>query len=126
MLTSATTRALRRAAALRVSAGPSTTTPASNATLGRRFASHGEHYNEPSGYLFGEKPTPPGQKRVKEDWENVWYYGFIGSMLFAGVMIYYKPDTSVQSWALKEAKERMEARGEKYRYEPESTPATSS
>ncbi|TEB34952.1 hypothetical protein FA13DRAFT_1728745 [Coprinellus micaceus] len=58
----------------------------------------------------------------------MWYYGFLGSMLFAGVMLYYKPDTSVQSWALKEAKARMEARGEKYQYEPSSssTPAESS
>ncbi|RXW19866.1 hypothetical protein EST38_g5965 [Candolleomyces aberdarensis] len=91
---------------------------------GRRFASHGEHYNEPSGWMFGEKPLPPGQKRVKEDWENVWYIGMIGGMGFAGLMLYYKPDTSVQSWALKEAKERMEARGEKYQYEPSSSSTT--
>jgi len=30
---------------------------------------------------------------VKEDWENVWYYGMLGGMGFAGVMLYYKPDT---------------------------------
>lgn len=77
-----------------------------------RFASHeAPHFNEPSGYLFGEKvltsihssyeaypylylqPVPPGQKRVKEDWENIWYIGMYGSMLFAAVMLYYKPDT---------------------------------
>ncbi|PPQ64432.1 hypothetical protein CVT26_002139 [Gymnopilus dilepis] len=87
----------------------------------KRFASHeAPHYNEPTGYLFGEKPPPPGQKRVKEDWENVWYIGMFGTMAFASVMLYYKPDTSVQSWALREAKERMEARGEKYQYESES------
>ncbi|KAF8843981.1 hypothetical protein PAXINDRAFT_105052 [Paxillus involutus ATCC 200175] len=89
--------------------------------LGRRFASHGApHYNEPSGWLFGEKPLPPGQKRVKEDWENIWYIGMFGSMATAAVLLYYKPDTSIQTWALKEAKERMEARGEKYKYEPSS------
>jgi hypothetical protein len=62
-------------------------------------------------------------------------------MLFAAVGLYYKPDTrcvrevtrmdahdahalplSIQTWALKEAKARMEARGEKYKYEP-STPS---
>ncbi|KAF9229354.1 hypothetical protein BS17DRAFT_723032, partial [Gyrodon lividus] len=106
--------------------------------LGCRFASHGApHYNEPSGWLFGEKPLPPGQKRVKEDWENIWYIGMFGSMAAAAVLLYYKPDTrrvvlfppvpstsnylslsSIQTWALKEAKERMEARGEKYKYEP--------
>ncbi|KAG1833878.1 ESSS subunit of NADH:ubiquinone oxidoreductase-domain-containing protein [Suillus variegatus] len=76
---------------------------------GRRFASHGPpQFNEPSGLLFGEKPPAPGQKRVKEEWENIWY------------LLYYKPDTSIQTWALREAKERMEARGEKYKYEPSS------
>jgi len=90
------------------------------------MASHeAPHFNEPTGHLFGEKPPPPGQKRVKEDWENVWYWGMYGTMAFAGVMLYYKPDTSIQTWALKEAKERMESRGEQYLYKP-STPATSS
>ncbi|CDO76643.1 hypothetical protein BN946_scf184868.g57 [Trametes cinnabarina] len=81
----------------------------------RRYASHGSgpHYNEPTGYLFGEKPLPPGQKRKKEAWENVWYVGMYGSMLLAAVLLYYKPDTSINSWALQEAKARMEARGEK-------------
>ncbi|KAK0198387.1 uncharacterized protein ARMOST_09026 [Armillaria ostoyae] len=86
---------------------------------GRRYASHGTpQYNEPSGFLFGEKPPAPGQKRVKEDWENIWYIGMFGTMAFASVMLYYKPDTSIQTWALEEAKQRMEARGEKYKYEP--------
>ncbi|KAJ8084087.1 hypothetical protein PM082_002854 [Marasmius tenuissimus] len=86
---------------------------------GVRLASGGApHYNEPSGWLFGEKPPPPGQKRVKESWENIWYIGMFGSMAFATVMLYYKPDTSVNTWALQEAKNRMEARGEKYKYEP--------
>ncbi|KAG0708934.1 ESSS subunit of NADH:ubiquinone oxidoreductase-domain-containing protein [Suillus ampliporus] len=88
---------------------------------GRRFASHGPpQFNEPSGLLFGEKPPPLGQKRVKEEWENIWYVGMFGSMAMAAVLLYYKPDTSIQTWALREAKERMEARGEKYKYEPSS------
>ncbi|KAI0051781.1 hypothetical protein FA95DRAFT_1484783 [Auriscalpium vulgare] len=86
--------------------------------LGRRHASHGAHYNEPTGYLFGEKPLPPGQKRVKEDWENIWYIGMFGGMGLATVLLYYKPDTSIQTWALQEAKQRMEARGEKVDYKP--------
>ncbi|GLB36216.1 putative ESSS subunit of NADH:ubiquinone oxidoreductase (complex I) [Lyophyllum shimeji] len=90
---------------------------------GRRFASHeAPQYNEPSGYLFGEKPPPPGQKRVKQDWENIWYIGMYGTMVFAGIMLYYKPDTSIQTWALNEAKRRMEERGEKYKYEPSGSP----
>ncbi|KAF8237787.1 hypothetical protein L208DRAFT_1355780 [Tricholoma matsutake] len=89
---------------------------------GKRFASHeAPQYNEPSGWLFGEKPPPAGQKRVKEDWENIWYIGMFGTMAFAAIMLYYKPDTSIQTWALKEAKERMEARGEKYQYTPSSS-----
>ncbi|KAG6878380.1 hypothetical protein C0993_007562 [Termitomyces sp. T159_Od127] len=69
-----------------------------------------------------EDPPPPGQKRVKEDWENIWYIGMYGSMAFAAVMLYYKPDTSIQTWALEEAKRRMEERGEKYKYEPSTPP----
>ncbi|THH30072.1 hypothetical protein EUX98_g4108 [Antrodiella citrinella] len=85
---------------------------------GRRHASHGHgpQYNEPSGYLFSEKPLPAGQKRVKEPWERIWYWGVYGSLGIGAVLLYYKPDTSIQTWALKEAKARMEARGEKTDY----------
>ncbi|KAJ6610068.1 ESSS subunit of NADH:ubiquinone oxidoreductase-domain-containing protein, partial [Mycena sp. CBHHK59/15] len=84
-----------------------------------RFASHGApQYNEPTGLLFGEKPPPPGHRRIKQPWENVWFYGMYGSMAVGAVLLYFKPDTSIQTWALKEAKQRMEARGEKYKYEP--------
>ncbi|KAL6310011.1 ESSS subunit of NADH:ubiquinone oxidoreductase-domain-containing protein [Sparassis latifolia] len=84
----------------------------------RRYASHshGPHFNQPSGYIFGEKPLPPGQKRKREDWELLWYIGMFGSMAFAAVFLYYKPDTSLQTWAYNEAKVRMEARGEKTDY----------
>ncbi|KAJ7487676.1 ESSS subunit of NADH:ubiquinone oxidoreductase-domain-containing protein [Mycena galericulata] len=89
-----------------------------------RFASHdAPQYNEPTGLLFGEKPPPPGHRRIKQPWENLWYYGMYGSMLVGGVLLYFKPDTSIQTWALKEAKQRMEARGEKYKYEPSSIPS---
>ncbi|GMF79492.1 unnamed protein product [Aspergillus oryzae] len=56
-----------------------------------RAADHGDHYDPPTGWLFGVKP---GQKYVKEGWENIWYYGFIGSLLVAGVAYVFKPDTS--------------------------------
>ncbi|KAH9937116.1 ESSS subunit of NADH:ubiquinone oxidoreductase [Fomitopsis serialis] len=83
----------------------------------KRYASHGSgpKYNEPSGYLFSEKPPPPGEKRKKEAWETL-VCGDVGSMLVAGVLLYYKPDTSLQTWAYNEAKNRMEARGEKTDY----------
>ncbi|KAL4896686.1 ESSS subunit of NADH:ubiquinone oxidoreductase [Aspergillus ambiguus] len=73
-----------------------------------RAADHGDHYDPPTGYLFGVKP---GQKYVKEGWENMWYYGFIGSLLVAGVAYVFKPDTSIQTWALEEARRRLEAEG---------------
>jgi hypothetical protein len=56
-----------------------------------RSADHGNHYDPPSGWLFGVKP---GQKYEKEGWENIWYYGFIGSLVAAGVAYVFKPDTS--------------------------------
>merc|ERR1711879_911334 len=65
----------------------------------RRSASGGPHYNEPSGYLFGEQPGKP-----KEDWENIFMYGMFGGMALATVLIIYKPDTTVQTWALAEAR----------------------
>ena len=56
-----------------------------------RSAGHGDQYDPPAGYLFGVKP---GQKYVKEGWENIWYYGFFGSLVLAGVAYVFKPDTS--------------------------------
>lgn len=85
-----------------------------------------------------------GQKRVKEDWENIYYYGFGGGMLLGAVLIYYKPDTrcvilpsfsllfsslrgegidrsgsvshSIEGWARKQAQEKMAAAGETVRF----------
>jgi hypothetical protein len=51
---------------------------------------HEDHYDQPGGWLFGVKP---GEKPEKEGWENVWYYGFFGSMAFGVVGYWYKPDT---------------------------------
>ncbi|KAI0348470.1 hypothetical protein BDW22DRAFT_1320133 [Trametopsis cervina] len=84
----------------------------------RRYASHGHgpQFNEPSGWLFAEKPSPTGEKRKKPDWERPWFWGMYGGMGLAAVLLYYKPDTTIQTWALQEAKTRMEARGEKTDY----------
>lgn len=51
---------------------------------------HEDHYDQPSGWLFGVKP---GEKYENEGWENMWYYGFFGSLLFGVVGYCYKPDT---------------------------------
>jgi len=39
------------------------------------------------------QPPAPGQKRIKEDWENIWYIGMFGSIGLASLLLYYKPDT---------------------------------
>jgi hypothetical protein len=64
-----------------------------------RSADHGDHYDPPSGWLFGVKP---GQKYEKEGWENLWYYGFIGSLVAAGVAYVFKPDTSYVNFQSKQ------------------------
>ncbi|CZR67889.1 uncharacterized protein PAC_17788 [Phialocephala subalpina] len=69
---------------------------------------HEDHYDPPSGWLFGVKP---GEKAEKEGWENIWVYGFFGSLGLAGVAYAFKPDTSIQTWALEEARRRLEVEG---------------
>lgn len=117
----------------------------------RRFASHGApHYNEPSGYLFGEKvrssiitPFVPWwfvsapSSRTEADkgglgehlvYRDVWQHWacFTSFILQAGHQVgflcwsckfHQRRSNSIQGWALKEAKARMEARGEKVQYE---------
>ncbi|KAL7005204.1 hypothetical protein EMMF5_005176 [Cystobasidiomycetes sp. EMM_F5] len=70
---------------------------------------NGPHWHQPSGYLFGEKPG--NGPRVKEDWENLYVYGMFGGMAFITVLLMYKPDTSVQTWATSEAKKKLEQAG---------------
>jgi hypothetical protein len=52
---------------------------------------HEDHYDPPSGWLFGVKP---GEKPEKEGWENVWIWGFFGSLGLGVVAYAFKPDTS--------------------------------
>ncbi|GAA5999838.1 uncharacterized protein JCM10292_003765 [Rhodotorula paludigena] len=82
----------------------------------KRFAG-GVHWSEPTGKLFGETAPAPGKKRVKEDWENIYYYGFGGGMVLGAVLIYYKPDTSIEGWARKEAQKKMAEAGETPSYQ---------
>ncbi|KAE8259929.1 hypothetical protein A4X13_0g660 [Tilletia indica] len=92
--------------------------PAPSAITRRYASGGGSSYNQPTGYLFGEKPPPKGQKRQKEDWENVWMYGMFGGMAFAGVVLLYRPDTTIQTWAMGKAKERLAESGEVWQYKP--------
>jgi len=62
----------------------------------------------------------PGEKAEKEGWENIWIYGFFGSLAFGVVGYAFKPDTSIQTWALEEARRRLEVEG--ILKEPEDKP----
>ncbi|KAF3761459.1 hypothetical protein M406DRAFT_20385, partial [Cryphonectria parasitica EP155] len=80
----------------------------SSTTQRRAGAGHGPQYDPPTGWLFGVKP---GEKAEKEGWEGLAYYGFGGSLLVFAVAYAFKPDTSIQTWALEEARRRLEAEG---------------
>ncbi|KAI9475492.1 MAG: ESSS subunit of NADH:ubiquinone oxidoreductase-domain-containing protein [Benjaminiella poitrasii] len=78
-------------------------------TTARPMLRRGGHgtpsYNEPGGYLFNEKV------RVKEDWEDIYYVGMGGGFLLMAIALYYKPDTSVVTWAKKEAEKSLKEKG---------------
>ncbi|KAI0155268.1 ESSS subunit of NADH:ubiquinone oxidoreductase [Xylariaceae sp. FL1272] len=74
----------------------------------RTPASHGPQYDPPTGWLWGVKP---GEKYQKEGWETSFYWGFCGSLAVAAFAYAFKPDTSIQTWALEEARRRLEAEG---------------
>ncbi|KAI0965300.1 ESSS subunit of NADH:ubiquinone oxidoreductase-domain-containing protein [Xylaria arbuscula] len=108
-------RATNAVRATRSALQQSTTTATTPITATRQFtasartsASHGPQYDPPTGWLFGVKP---GEKYQKEGWETPFFYGFCGSILLAGVAYGFKPDTSIQTWALEEARRRLEAEG---------------
>lgn len=42
---------------------------------------------------YDNQPPPVGQKRQREEWESIWYWGMFGGMGLAAVLLYYKPDT---------------------------------
>ncbi|KAI5289626.1 hypothetical protein KEM54_003540 [Ascosphaera aggregata] len=71
-------------------------------------SAHGDHYDSPTGWLFGVKP---GHKYVKEGWEGLFMYGVWGSLIATGVAYTFRPDTSIQTWALEEARRRLEKEG---------------
>ncbi|KAI1734065.1 ESSS subunit of NADH:ubiquinone oxidoreductase [Xylaria scruposa] len=103
------TTAVRATRALQQSTTTTTTTTTRPFTASARTsASHGPQYDPPTGWLFGVKP---GEKYQKEGWETPFFYGFCGSLLLAGVAYGFKPDTSIQTWALEEARRRLEAEG---------------
>ncbi|EWC44350.1 hypothetical protein DRE_01176 [Drechslerella stenobrocha 248] len=72
---------------------------------------HGHHedpYDEPTGWFLG---VPPNETRPNEGWEKIMWYGFFGAFAAFSVALVYKPDTSIQTWALEEARRRLEKEG---------------
>ena len=100
-------RPLVRAARTAIPRTTTTTTSAAFSTTPRR-AGGGVQVDPPSGWLFGVKP---GEKYEKEGWENMFFWGFYGSLGVFAVAYAFKPDTSIQTWALEEARRRLEAEG---------------
>ncbi|KAI0594154.1 ESSS subunit of NADH:ubiquinone oxidoreductase-domain-containing protein [Biscogniauxia sp. FL1348] len=109
---SAAVRSLLRSRSTTTAANTTTSPlPATQRTFSataRAPASHGPQYDPPTGWLFGVKP---GEKYQKEGWETPFFYGFCGSLVLAAVAYGFKPDTSIQTWALEEARRRLEAEG---------------
>ncbi|CAM6101003.1 unnamed protein product [Calypogeia fissa] len=70
----------------------------------------------PSGYLFGETPPPPGQKRKWEDWEFPYYFTSVATIVILTVGLSSKPDMRIETWARKQALERLNAQdiGDEY------------
>ena len=67
----------------------------STSTQLRGGGSHENHYNPPTGWLWG---IPPGQKYEKEGWEGLMYWGFCGSIGLAAIAYIYKPDSRFVSF----------------------------
>ncbi|KAJ8652325.1 hypothetical protein O0I10_012051 [Lichtheimia ornata] len=80
-------------------------------TVMRRGGGGAPEVNEPGGYLFNEKT------RVKEEWESIYNWGMGGGFFLMAVALYYKPDTSVVSWATKEAEKSLKEKGVKLDFE---------
>ncbi|KAK6082893.1 NADH:ubiquinone oxidoreductase 11.6kD subunit [Seiridium cupressi] len=104
--------AVRPQAAVRASraltSSQSTAATRSFSATATQKASHGPQYDPPSGWLFGVKP---GEKYQNEGWEKPFFYGFCGSIALAAIAYGFKPDTSIQTWALEEARRRLEVEG---------------
>ncbi len=85
--------ALRAARTIEARAAQRTTAPARpfTSTSRRAASSHESQYDEPTGWLFGVKP---GEKYKPEGWENIFFWGFCGSLIVTACLLPFKPDTS--------------------------------
>jgi len=99
-----------RRAARRVHVGPKSASARPLSSTPRQAAahSHESQYDPPGGWLFGVRP---GEKYKNEGWEKPFFWGFCGSLVLFAIAYPFKPDTSIQTWALEEARRRLEAEG---------------
>ncbi|KAL5598599.1 hypothetical protein BROUX41_003475 [Berkeleyomyces rouxiae] len=65
-------------------------------------------FDPPTGWLWGVKP---GEKAEKEGWEGPVMYVFLPSFVIFAIALAFKPDTSLDTWALEEARRRLEKEG---------------
>uniref|UniRef100_A0A6B2LVW3 NADH dehydrogenase [ubiquinone] 1 beta subcomplex subunit 11, mitochondrial n=1 Tax=Arcella intermedia TaxID=1963864 RepID=A0A6B2LVW3_9EUKA len=56
--------------------------------------------------MFGERPLPPGHKRLMQDWEIVFWGSLIAVFLLILITTWAKPETSLNVWAEEELRER--------------------
>ncbi|KAH0842625.1 NADH:ubiquinone oxidoreductase [Fonsecaea pedrosoi] len=68
---------------------------------------HDDHFDAPAGWLWGQRP---GEKYEKEGWEG-FAWVFVASWVVAVAAYTMKEDTSIQTWALEEARRRLEKEG---------------
>ncbi|ETI26695.1 hypothetical protein G647_10355 [Cladophialophora carrionii CBS 160.54] len=74
---------------------------------GHHASGHDDHFDAPSGWLWGIRP---GEKYEKEGWEGLAWV-FVASWVVAIAAYTMKEDTSIQTWALEEARRRLEKEG---------------
>jgi len=57
-------------------------------------------------YLFGERPLPPGYRRLMQDWE-IMFLSMIASLVIVTFIVWWgKPETSMYVWGKEELRER--------------------
>jgi len=77
------------------------------ASAGGHGGGHDDHFDPPGGWLWGQRP---GEKYEKEGWEGLAWV-FVGCWVVAIAAYTMKEDTSIQTWALEEARRRLEKEG---------------
>jgi hypothetical protein len=84
-------RAVQRTSTTSTTAAAAANTARAFSTTPRQSSAGESHADPPTGWLFGVKP---GEKYQPEGWENIYFYGFFGSLLVFSVAYAFKPDTS--------------------------------